>query len=31
LRIFARVIELNSKGHIKNKILEKQVNKYDKA
>ena len=31
LSIFARVIELNNKGHIKNKILEKQLNKYDKA
>lgn len=30
LSIFAKAVELNSKGHIKNKILEKQLNKYDK-
>ena len=31
LSIFTRILELNSKGHIKNKILEKQLNKYDKT
>jgi len=30
LSIFTKILELNSKGHIKNKILEKELNKYDK-
>lgn len=30
LSIFTIALELNSKGHIKNKILEKQLNKYEK-
>lgn len=30
LSVFVKAVELNSKGHIKNKILEKQLNKYDK-
>ena len=29
LSIFMRVLELNSKGHIKNKIINKQLNKYE--
>ena len=29
LSIFTRILELNSKGHIKNKILEKQLTKYE--
>jgi phosphatidylglycerophosphate synthase len=29
LSIFTRILELNSKGHIKNKILNKQLDKYE--
>jgi phosphatidylglycerophosphate synthase len=29
LSIFAKILELNSKGHIKNKIITKQLNKYE--
>lgn len=31
LSIFSKLLELKDKGHIKNKILEKQLNKYDKT
>ena len=31
LSIFTRILELNSKGHIKNKIINKQLNKYEKC
>jgi len=30
LSIFTRILELNSKGHIKNKIINKQLDKYEK-
>ncbi len=29
LSIFTKVLELNAKGHIKNKIISKQINKYE--
>ena len=29
LSMFTRILELNNKGHIKNKIITKQLNKYD--
>jgi CDP-diacylglycerol--glycerol-3-phosphate 3-phosphatidyltransferase len=29
LSIFSRIIDLNNKGHIKNKIINKQLNKYE--
>lgn len=31
LSIFTRILELNTKGHIKNKIIKKELNKYDKT
>jgi len=31
LSIFSRILELNNKGHIKNEILKKQLNKYDET
>lgn len=30
LSIFSRILDLNSKGHIKNKVIKKHLNKYEK-